>query len=83
MKIIAKISHADVKIEIDKDRMRPFDVQKLLGDNRKAERLFGWQPTVSIEEGLSRTIDWVKQNPLEFTTPFKGWSKSYRMNKKS
>jgi len=73
----------NVKIVIDKDRMRPFDVQKLLGDNRKAKKLLGWQPTLSIEEGLSRTIDWVKQNPLDLTTPFKGWSKTYRMNNKS
>jgi len=80
---IAKIMDTNVKIVIDKDRMRPFDVQKLLGDNSKAKKLLGWQPTLSIEEGLSRTIDWVKQNPLELTTPFKGWSKTYRMNNKS
>lgn len=29
-------------------------------DNSKAKRLLNWEPKVSLEEGLKRTIDWIK-----------------------
>ena len=31
-----------------------------VGDTTKARRLLGWQPTVSLHEGLRRTFEWVK-----------------------
>lgn len=43
-------------------------------DSTKARDTLGWEPTISLTEGLSETIDWVKgsfaeitQNPLEYT----------------
>jgi len=42
-------------------------------DSTKARSEFGWKPTISIQEGLKRTIDWVEENfeliqkqPLEY-----------------
>jgi nucleoside-diphosphate-sugar epimerase len=29
-----------------------------VADNRLAMRLMGWEPRVSLKEGLHRTIDW-------------------------
>lgn len=62
-KIIALIGR-DVQIELDADRLRPekSEVQRLLSDNRKAQQQLGWQPQVSLDEGLQRTIDWMKIN---------------------
>ena len=42
------------------DRARPEDseVERLLADASKAERLLGWRSEVALEEGLRRTIEW-------------------------
>jgi dTDP-glucose 4,6-dehydratase len=53
-----------VKIEIDDSRLRPekSEVQRLLSDNRLARERLGWQPQVDLQEGLQRTIAWIRQN---------------------
>lgn len=66
-KIIALIGR-DVKIELDAERLRPekSEVQRLLSDNRKAQQRLGWQPQVSLDEGLLRTIEWMKSNLIRY-----------------
>jgi dTDP-glucose 4,6-dehydratase len=51
-------------IELDGARVRPenSEVDRLLADTEKAKRLLGWQPSVSIEEGIALTIDWMRRN---------------------
>jgi UDP-glucose 4-epimerase len=39
---------------------RAGDVQHSQADISKAERLLGYRPTVSLEEGLKRTLDWCR-----------------------
>lgn len=53
-----------LEIESDEQRLRPdkSEVFRLLADNAKAERLLGWRPAVTLEEGLDRTIEWVRGN---------------------
>jgi NAD dependent epimerase/dehydratase len=48
----------------DDQRMRPTasEVTCLQSDNRRAAELIGWQPQLSLDEGLSRTIDWMRQH---------------------
>ena len=41
---------------------RTSEVGKLLCNYGKAKELFGWEPTVSIDEGIKKNIEWVKQN---------------------
>ncbi len=41
------------------DAPRPGDVDRHFADTTKATRLVGWRPTVSIDEGLRRYVDWV------------------------
>lgn len=31
-------------------------------DINKAQKLLGWQPQVSLEEGIKRTVEWTKNN---------------------
>lgn len=39
---------------------RPGDVRHSLADISKAQKLLGYQPSVSLEEGLERTISWFR-----------------------
>lgn len=41
---------------------RPGQVFRHTGDITKIKKLFGWEPQVSWEEGLTRTIKWYQQN---------------------
>jgi NAD dependent epimerase/dehydratase len=45
-------------------RVRPeaSEVLELLCDHRKAKALLGWQPQVSLEEGLERTVRYIKDH---------------------
>jgi dTDP-glucose 4,6-dehydratase len=43
-------------------------VRLLLCDNRKARKLLGWKPRFSLEEGLVRTIDYLRANLREYKT---------------
>lgn len=40
---------------------RTGDVRHSLADIRKAERLLGYRPKVGLEEGLRRTVDWLRE----------------------
>jgi dTDP-glucose 4,6-dehydratase len=51
-----------VKIRVDKARLRPYDVSRLICDSSKVRELTGWKPEVSLEEGLRRTVQWYKEN---------------------
>jgi NAD dependent epimerase/dehydratase len=49
-------------VEVDPARLRPdlSEVMHLISDNRLAGRHLAWQPTVSLDEGLDRTIEWIR-----------------------
>lgn len=50
----------DVELIYDKDRLRPqkSEVYRLRCDNSKIKRLVQYEPAVSLEEGLKKTIEW-------------------------
>jgi NAD dependent epimerase/dehydratase len=62
--LIARLLGKQVQIITDERRTRPekSEVERLLADNSKAKRLLGWEPRVSLEEGLLRTIDWMREH---------------------
>ncbi|MFA5133809.1 MAG: GDP-mannose 4,6-dehydratase [Patescibacteria group bacterium] len=41
---------------------RTSEVGKLLCDYGKAKNLFGWEPTISIDEGIKKNIEWARAN---------------------
>ena len=53
-----------VRIELDRQRLRPekSEVMRLISDNSLARDKLNWRPLVSLEQGLSKTIQWIKQN---------------------
>jgi len=64
IKIIAEVMGREITIESDAERIRPTasEVERLCADNRKAQRLLGWQPEYCGIEGLKRglkiTAEW-------------------------
>jgi NAD dependent epimerase/dehydratase len=63
-RLIVGLTGSASEIVEDAQRIRPAasEVERLLCANGKAARLLGWAPTVGLEEGLRRTIDWVARN---------------------
>ncbi len=63
-KKIMNIMDLDVEIVTDEQRLRPekSEVKNLISDNSKAKSLVGWTPQVSIDEGLNRTVSFVREN---------------------
>jgi nucleoside-diphosphate-sugar epimerase len=55
-------------VEVDERRVRPggSEVDRLLADSGRALSVLGWKPAVSLEQGLERTIDWVRGNLEKF-----------------
>jgi CDP-paratose 2-epimerase len=45
---------------------RPGDQPVFICDIRKAKRDFGWEPKVSVQEGVRLLAEWVKKNKKEF-----------------
>ena len=64
LSLIAELMQVEVQVEEDLDRLRPAgsEVYRLLADNSKAKRLFGWEPQYAqlegFRRGLSKTIPW-------------------------
>jgi GDP-L-fucose synthase len=48
--------------EIVWDDSKPDGQPRRAVDGSKARRLLGWEPAVSLDEGLRRTIDWFASN---------------------
>ena len=53
-----------VRIKIENQRLRPVksEVARLQSNNALAQKLLKWQPKVSLEDGLSMTIDFFRKN---------------------
>jgi dTDP-glucose 4,6-dehydratase len=48
-------------VEREEERVRPpaSEVERLCADARLAGELFGWEPQVSLDEGLAATAEWI------------------------
>jgi len=49
------------RLVTDSQRIRPgrSEVLKLWASNKKAKELIGWEPRISLDEGLRRTVEWI------------------------
>lgn len=52
------LSDAKVELQVDPDRLRPSDVEILLGDYSRLEEDTGWQPRIPLETTLRDTLDY-------------------------
>jgi NAD dependent epimerase/dehydratase len=62
-KILALVGRP-VRIEAEAARMRPgaSEVLRLHGDNARAREVLGWRPLVGLDDGLRRTVAWIREN---------------------
>ena len=61
--LIAEIMSSDARIELDPDRVRPVgsEVQRLRCNGQKLRDALGFQPRISLREGLTRTVEWFQK----------------------
>jgi NAD dependent epimerase/dehydratase len=67
---ILEITGRPVQVQVEESRLRPekSEVQRLLSDNSRARQRLGWEPQVTLREGLSRTVAWIELH-LELYQP--------------
>jgi len=63
-KLIMALSGRQLEIEQEEERRRPTgsEVERLLADTTVARTVLGWQPSISLEEGLRATIAWMREH---------------------
>ena len=40
---------------------RPTEIWRMSADNKRAKDLLNWEPKISFEKGILKTIDWYKK----------------------
>ncbi len=62
--LITKLIGGSITIKSDDQRIRPekSEVERLLADNSLARKLLNWEPSISLEDGLRHTIEWVQEH---------------------
>ena len=57
---VIRISGKDISVEFDKTK--PSINTKVALDSTLAKKHFGWEPNVTLEDGIQKTLDWCKSN---------------------
>jgi dTDP-glucose 4,6-dehydratase len=55
---------------------RPGHDQRYALDDSQTRRIFGWAPRVPFDEGLARTVDWIREN-LEWCRARQSWTPDF------
>lgn len=68
VRLMAKLTGRRPEIREDRARVRPerSEVMRLIGSNAKARKLTGWRPRVTLEQGLARTIEYVRAHLSDY-----------------
>src|SRR5882724_5449661 len=69
-KRILYVMNVDKPVVQEDERLRPAlsEVMKLVSDNTRARNTMGWSPTVSLDDGLRQTIEFVGKHPFFYQT---------------
>lgn len=49
------------KLEVQYAPERPGEIQRIVLDSTKLQQELGWQPSVTFREGITQTVDWMRQ----------------------
>jgi GDP-4-dehydro-6-deoxy-D-mannose reductase len=58
---LLSLSDAKVEVEVDPERLRPSDVEILLGDSSKFRTDTGWEPRIPLQQTLKDTLDFWRE----------------------
>ncbi len=58
VRIIHAVTNSVSELAIGELPYRPGEIWRMYADNAKAARILGWQPKISLEQGLERTAAW-------------------------
>ena len=58
---IHELTNSDSKLSIGALPYRPTEIWRMQADNQRATEILGWTPKVSLDEGLSLSIDWYRK----------------------
>lgn len=59
--LIAELTESRSELKIGGLPYRPTEVWRMYADNSRARDLLGWEPRVSLRDGLAATIDWFRR----------------------
>ena len=64
VEMISVLLKKKIKIRSAKERVRPekSEVMRLVCDNSRAKELLGWTPLTSLNTGLKKVINYIRQN---------------------
>lgn len=68
VKLLMKLTGRKAEVVEDRVRVRPgkSEVMRLICGNAKARRLTGWRPRVPLEQGLARTVEYVRAHLSDY-----------------
>ena len=68
LELILQIVGRPCTVVTDPERVRPVnsEIERLLADYSLAQQLLGWTPTVCLEEGLRRTVQWISEHQSDY-----------------
>lgn len=61
VKTIYEVTGSKSELHIGALPTRPNEIWKMSSDASKAKRILGWEPKVTFEEGLKRTVEWFRK----------------------
>ena len=65
MKANYKIKTIDLKT-----RPKLSEVDNLQCNNRKIKKIANWKPKINLEQGLKKTIEWIKSNQSHYSDTY-------------
>ncbi len=58
---IHRLSGSKSQLKIGALPYRPTEIWRMFCDNKRAKEILEWEPRISFEEGLTKTIDWYRR----------------------
>ena len=63
VRAVGAVCNVSIPVEVGAFPARESDTRYWVADRRKADRLLGWRPRLSLRNGLERFVDWVREHP--------------------